>query len=119
MYQYDGKNWGSPTVTVEGDDIPLTTTESERIPWAQVTSQCVLTFSDLSQELAVNFNQTHLSARFPRVERAWLSRILEPNVAVPVLMGAHTRLGANSGLYTLEAGLLRTILEHTLIDYKS
>ena len=93
--------------------MPLTAEESARIPWAQATSQHVLTFEDRSQELAVDFTRIHLSTRFPRVERLWLSRILDPHVAIPVMMGTHKRLGANSELHALEPAILHSILELT------
>ena len=75
----------------------------------------VLTLDDNTQELTVDMDPTFLSQRFPRCERVWYKRVIDPSVAIAFLLGGNLRLGANSPVQPLDTETLRLIMQFTIL----
>ncbi len=75
----------------------------------------VLTLDDYTQELHVDMDPTYLSQRFPRCERVWFKRVVDPSGAIAFLLGGNRRVGANSPVLSLDPDTLRHILELTIL----
>ena len=113
MIDYDGKTWTNPTVSVEGQEVALTTDEIQRIPTGEGVNYFIQTLEDATQYLVIQFPRTSLGPRLGHVQGVTYERVFD-QVAIPFLMGSHARLGANSLVRLLETETLRFILYRTV-----
>jgi hypothetical protein len=115
MIRFQDKLWNEPEHRDwEGVIHPLTLDEVARIPINDVRMY-VFTNDDNTQDLAVDMDSTHLSQRFPRCTRVWYRRVIDPEVAIPFLMGGNERLGANSPVLPLDPDTLCLIMQLSIL----
>ncbi len=108
--------WGDPSISDWEQAIhPLTPEEAALIPTGNWRMR-VTTYADNTQELVDNMYPTFLSERFRRCMRVWYRRVVDPEAAIPFLMGGHLRLGADSPVQSLDPEILRLIVQHTVVQ---
>ena len=108
--------WGLPFISDSEEVIhPLTPEEMGRVPMNDERMH-VLTYADNSRELCVDMDPTYLSDRFRRCMRVWYKLVVDPSLAIPFLMGGHPRLGVESPVQNLDPGILRLIVQSTMLD---
>jgi hypothetical protein len=119
MIRFQDKTWSHPESHDRNAHVFyfLTPDEVARIPMNE-RRMFVLTRDDCTQELHVDMDFTYLSQRFPRCERVWFNRVVDPSVAIAFLLGGNLRLGANSPVRSLDPDTLRHILELTILHQR-
>ena len=90
--------------------VPLTSHETMLVSWKKASSSS----TKCLRHIRVKIPEVRLSPRFPKVNELFMEQVVD--IELPIIMGLHTRLGANSKIRDLDPLLVRVIIQMSIPD---